>query len=296
MGRKIPGRKHRGIRDPEKQREIRLQKLQGKVDAPPSDPDYQEIPQSLNRIIELKEIAKNSKRKPKKKKNQFLLERERGETERDYLHRVDAYCDEIIQENAFQNKHKVDVKRNIDTGEIEDVVKREDDEFEESVKKKKKEIKLKKRQRLGDKGPTIRLTKSQKRQKKLTEKKEKRILEKRLDNHVVKDHVKFGEVVHAPPTLSMPRRASKIDGAARPGQKSLLLKSMFGDNSKQKNHDLKDGYKRKDNLNKTTHKVIDKKGKRKNLPNALRRKIEDQQMEMIKAYRKIKQQKATKRT
>ncbi|KAF5280032.1 hypothetical protein FQR65_LT03287 [Abscondita terminalis] len=261
MGRKIPGRKHKGVRDPEKQREIRLQKLKGKIDAPPIDPDHQEVPHSLNRLIELKEIAKNSKRKSRKSNaNKFLLEREKGESQLDYLHRVDAYCDDIIQENALENKHSVDVK------EMFILVK-----------------------------PFERLTKSQKRQKKLAEKKEKKTLEKQLDDYVVKDHVKFGEVVHAPPTLSIPRKGFKSDGAARPGQKNLLLKSMFGNNVNEPKKLLTDNQKQNNRLKQISHKVIDKKGKRKHLPNALRRKMEDQQQEIIKAYRKIKEQKLLKK-
>lgn len=41
----------------------------------------------------------------------------------------------------------------------------------------------------------------------------------------------------------------------------------------------------------TTNKVIDKKGKRKGLPNALRRQLENQQKEIIDAYKVLKAKK-----
>ncbi|KAF5284396.1 hypothetical protein FQA39_LY17071 [Lamprigera yunnana] len=285
MGRKIPGKKHKGVRDPEKQREIRLQKLMGKINAPPLNPDDQEIPQSLNRLIELKELAK-LKHKKLKKTNKFPIQREKKESKTDYFNRINTYCDEIIEENALQNKHNIEVKRNPYSGEIVDVLKREDDKLEEIIKKKKTEIKLKQRNKFYEE-PKETLTKSQKRQRKLALKKQKKNLDHQLDHQVVRDNVKFGEVVHAPPTLSIPRRALKEEGVARPGKKNLLLKSILKNDTKN--------MKLNDVPFKKSQKTIDTKGKRKHLPNALRRKIEGQQMEIIEAYRAIKQQKMSKK-
>lgn len=96
MGRKIPGKKHRGVKDPEKQHAKRLaewvvsKKLELKrwslddntepaadfrlelcTNKAPRNADEQAIPKSLERVIELKEAAKTSgnvsKRKRKKK-------------------------------------------------------------------------------------------------------------------------------------------------------------------------------------------------------------------------------------
>lgn len=88
-----------------------------------------------------------------------------------------------------------------------DVVKRKKDELEEFAAQNKKQKKGKKKTNK----PT--LTKSQKRQLKLKERKEKKLLAQ--DIEVTRDEVKFGEIVHAPPTLSFPRKAAKLDGAPR---------------------------------------------------------------------------------
>jgi hypothetical protein len=58
MGRKIPGRKHRGVRDPEKQQAERLRRIKDKIDAPPTNPDEQQIPKSAQRIAELRAKVK----------------------------------------------------------------------------------------------------------------------------------------------------------------------------------------------------------------------------------------------
>ncbi|KAB0793841.1 hypothetical protein PPYR_13461 [Photinus pyralis] len=269
MGRKIPGKKHRGVRDPEKQRELRLQSLKGKINAPPVNPDVQEIPRSLNRLIALKKKS-SEQRKPKKKRNQFNIEREKGESERDYLSRVESICDDIIEENRH-----LDFTRNDKTGEIENFTERDEDEAVNN-RKRKRDGKLKK---LEEELLKPKVTKSQKRKMKRLQKQQERESRDEVDFASKKDNIKFGEIVHAPPNLVKPRYASKEGGAARPGRKNLLLKTIVDDkNDRSKTIDKKG----------TASKVIDKKGKRKNLPNALRRKMEKQQTEIINAYRMLK--------
>lgn len=69
----------------------------------------------------------------------------------------------------------------------------------------------------------------------------------------------------------------------QPGKKDLLLKTLInGDTSKVRS------VKKEDNLKKVSNKVIDKKGKRKDLPHALRRRLDKQQQEVIDAYKKLK--------
>ncbi|GBP68166.1 hypothetical protein EVAR_23317_1 [Eumeta japonica] len=51
MGRKIPGKKHRGVKDPLKQQAQRLLRLKSQINAPPTDPDDQPIPKSLTRLF-----------------------------------------------------------------------------------------------------------------------------------------------------------------------------------------------------------------------------------------------------
>ncbi|XP_063381272.1 uncharacterized protein LOC134667794 [Cydia fagiglandana] len=55
MGRKIPAKKHRGVKDPLKQQEQRFQSIKDKINAPPTDPDEQPIPKSLQRLFAFKE-------------------------------------------------------------------------------------------------------------------------------------------------------------------------------------------------------------------------------------------------
>lgn len=55
-----------------------------------------------------------------------------------------------------------------------------------------------------------RLTKSQKWQKKKKEKKLKKKLNNVDEFEHYKDSVKFGEIVHAPPTLIAPKRVQKV--------------------------------------------------------------------------------------
>ena len=47
MGRKIKGKKHHGVKDPEKQKEVREAKIRTKINNRPSAEDFQEIPKSL---------------------------------------------------------------------------------------------------------------------------------------------------------------------------------------------------------------------------------------------------------
>jgi len=287
MGRKIPGKKHRGVKDPEKQRNTRLKSLKGKVNVPPSDPDFQEVPRSVNRIAELKQLTIHSN-KSKRSKNKLPFKQRKGESDKQFLYRIQKACDAVIQENAFENKYGVDIKRNPETGEVERLLKRKKDELEELVKKANKDAKGGKSKKRKAETAEPHLTKSQKRQRKLTERKQKKAARKDWDVH--KDVVKFGEVVHAPPTLSAPKRVAKSNCAPRPGQKNLLLKSIIQnpeDNSPKNQKQVV----YKDKLRKTANKTIDKTGKRKNLPNALRRRLEKQQTEIINAYRMLKKQK-----
>ncbi|KAK9302189.1 hypothetical protein QLX08_005651 [Tetragonisca angustula] len=76
MGRKIPGKKHRGVKDPFKQQAKRYAELETKINAPPKNAEEQAIPKSLERVIKLKEAVKSGKitkiKKKKKKKNTLM--------------------------------------------------------------------------------------------------------------------------------------------------------------------------------------------------------------------------------
>ncbi|CAH1982685.1 unnamed protein product [Acanthoscelides obtectus] len=124
MGRKIPGRKHRGIKDPEKQAAERFSKIKDKINAPPSNPDIQETPKSLLRLIDLKDKTKNGdfnkKRKKKDKDQEYkhnlgpTFKQKPGESDRDFVRRMNYACMTVTREVAFADKYGVEITRNED--------------------------------------------------------------------------------------------------------------------------------------------------------------------------------------
>ncbi|XP_060827167.1 coiled-coil domain-containing protein 137 [Bombus pascuorum] len=305
MGRKIPGKKHRGVKDPLKQQAKRLAELETKINAPPKDADEQAIPKSLERVVKLKEAVKSGKitkvKKKKKKKNALIsvggrlcskplhpkarpdkvvpvFQQRPGESESRFLHRVNRDTHAFINETAFEKKYSVQVNRNPDTGKIEGLSKCEKTEIDEieMLRGKHKNIKKKKKEKDTDKP---KMSKSEKRREKLKSKKQKQMEEKVDEFDSFKDQVKFGEVVHEPPQLKVrPKHADNIS-TFKPGKKKLLLHSIL-----KKNEKTKMGTK------KTT--AIDRSGKRKNLPVGERRQLEKQQTDIIAAYRMLKAQRS----
>ncbi|KAL2715523.1 coiled-coil domain-containing protein 137 [Vespula squamosa] len=300
MGRKIPGKKHRGVKDPEKQRAKRLAELETKINAPPKDVQEQAIPKSLENLIKLKEAVKSGriskvKKVRKRKKNGLIcvggekpkslhpkskpekavpiFKQKPDESNNRFLYRVSQETHAFLNETAFEKKYNVIVNRNSDTGEVEGLSKRPKDELDEleRLKAKHKNIKKKKKNKEGD----MNLTKSQKRRQKLLIKKKKKE-EDLIDNfNAFQDEVKFGETVHAPPELvTRPKKANLKDNI-KPGKKNLLLHSLFTKNGSSSS-------------NSTKSITIDRTGKRKNLPTSERRQLEKEQSSVIAAYRQLK--------
>jgi len=297
MGRKIPGKKHKGVKDPEKQRAKRLSEIETKINAPPKDIDDQEIPHSLQRLIKLKNAVKENKfakKKRKRKKNNLIqlgaqqvkkvhpkarpekivpiFNQEPGESVEKFYHRISRETEAFIKESQFEAKFNVDVKRDPKTGQIEGLTKRVKDEIEkiEELKKKHKNVGKKKKVKDADAAP--KLTKSQKKKQKLLDKKEKE--EEILDFDQFEDKVEFGDIVHAPPDLKPPRNIDKV--VKKEKNQNLLLNSIL-----QENQSLK-----KDSVN-----TINRSGKRKDLPIGERRQLEKQQQDVIAAYRLLKARK-----
>ncbi|XP_076235511.1 coiled-coil domain-containing protein 137 [Calliopsis andreniformis] len=300
MGRKIPGKKHRGVKDPFKQQAKREAELEIKINVPPKDPDDQAIPKSLERVIKLKEAVKSGriiKRKKKKKKNPWIcvggqvpqpvhpkakpekvvpiFKQRPGETEEQFMHRVNRDTHAFLNETAFEKKYGVQVNRNPETGYIEGLTKCSKSELDhiEMLRAKHKNIKKKKKQ----KGNEIKLTKSQKRQEKLRLKKEKKQQKEMDEFKNFKDEIKFGEVVHEPPELKTRPKAADSVPNMKPGKKDLLLHSLLKENQTPKT-----------GSSKTVS--IDRSGKRKNLPVAERRQLDRDQSDVIAAYRRLKAQ------
>ena len=73
MGKKIPGKKHHGVKDPEKQKKKREAPMKLKANARPKNLDDQEIPKKLMIISKLREDAKKPNvPKPKVPKSNLL--------------------------------------------------------------------------------------------------------------------------------------------------------------------------------------------------------------------------------
>lgn len=68
--------------------------------------------------------------------------------------------------------------------------------------------------------------------------------------------------------------------------KPLLLKNVFQDDILKKPSNVTEV-----RVHKVTNKAIDKKGKRKDLPHALRRQLEKEQKGVISAYKVLKAKK-----
>ncbi|KAK2576335.1 hypothetical protein KPH14_005696 [Odynerus spinipes] len=307
MGRKIPGKKHRGVKDPEKQRARRLAELETKINAPPKDVQEQAIPKSLEHVIRLKEAVKAGKigkvKKVKKRKKNALIcvggerpkslhpkskpeksvpifQQKPGESNNRFLHRVSQETHAFINETAFEKKYNVVVDRNPETGEVEGLSKHPKDELDELERLRAKHKNIKKKKKSKEKEGEVNLTKSQKRKQKMQMKKKKKEEESVDYFETLQDEVKFGETVHAPPQLIVRPKKANIENTSKPGKKNLLLHSLLSKNDPANNNSTKLG-------------SIDRSGKRKNLPASERRQLEKEQSNVIAAYRQLKARRFT---
>lgn len=170
MGRKIPGKKHRGVKDPLEQKAKRERSLAPKINAPPLNPDEQEVPKSLQYLMHLKQLTKEGKfdkkkRKRNRKKNPLIntaklmgreiklpgmtkpdrpipvLVQKPNESDKDFMYRVTCATHDVINEMNFEEKYRVAVKRDETTGNIVSVEKQEDDPVDAMFKEKLKQLK-----------------------------------------------------------------------------------------------------------------------------------------------------------
>ncbi|XP_059615928.1 coiled-coil domain-containing protein 137 [Phlebotomus argentipes] len=228
MGRKIPAKRHRGVRDPIKQNRERFNKIKHKIDNPPQNINEQPVSRSTAQFIKLKNEAKAGTFRPNsgiedvpravKRKNKTEQPRVykdvpehkpfRGETARDFLRRVNRATQKGLKEAQYSAKYNVDIIRK-DNGEVQ-VTKRQVDAKGAPTQNKMVKFNAKKKM---------------KKEKKESQKRE----EQESDNRIFKkDVVEFGEVCHRPPELRVIRKVDKSDGAiARPGRKNLLLNSLL---------------------------------------------------------------------
>ncbi|XP_058796539.1 coiled-coil domain-containing protein 137 [Phymastichus coffea] len=294
MGRKIPGKKHHGVKDPFKQQAKRESELKLVINAPPKNIDDQDIPKSLERVIKLKNAVKSGvlvqkkrkkkrgcklitlgaeqtlKRHPKAKPEKVvpIFNQRCDETQHQFWQRVNRETENFLKEAQFENKYGVDVKRNTETGCIEGIVKKPKSDLEEIEKLKSKAKNINKKKKKVEGENTVKLSKSQKRKEKLRKKEEKKLEDDIDEFKVFKDKVEFGDVAHAPPELkTLPKNVRKVK------YNDLLLNALL----------KKDISSKKENI-----KASDRTGKRKDLPAGERRQLEKQQSEVIAAYRQMK--------
>ncbi|KAJ6638095.1 hypothetical protein Bhyg_10828 [Pseudolycoriella hygida] len=298
MGRKIPARKHRGVRDPIKQNQQKLALIKDKINNPPEKEDFQKVSHKLASFIKLKEDARSGNfklRKPKdeedkpenydKKNKQSArhnkelpsIQRYQNESDEDYIRRVNRITRESIQESKFEAKYGVEVIRNRKTGEIK-IKKRPKDELEEQMKKARKEKANGKKKPNKETEVKISPAERKKMVKELISQRKEKDKQNKQTDEFKKDEFKFGEVVHCPPQLSAPRKATKSETVPRPGKKNLLLHSLIT-NAEEKTGKTK---------NNTKLPSFDLKGKRKELPIGTRQMIENQQKNVVELYRALK--------
>ncbi|CAG4990729.1 unnamed protein product [Colias eurytheme] len=235
MGRKIPAKKHRGVKDPLVQHARRMQSIKDKINAPPTDPDDQPVPRSLSRLFAFQNKDKDVKKKKKRlhiPSDETIargtgdnpisrLKKLPGESGRGFSLRINsairALHDPIDQEDYPQDLEEEDVKG------------QKMSDHNEWRKKKRKG-------KQGDDEPKLTRTQKQalkKKAKMLKASEEEQIKE------VVYERVGFGDITHAPPTLTVRPKMRGQDptamGAPRPGRKDLLLNAMLSGNTSKKN-------------------------------------------------------------
>ncbi|KAI9563601.1 hypothetical protein GHT06_011065 [Daphnia sinensis] len=286
MGRKIPAKKHHGVKDPEKQAERRNAKIKLKINEAPANIDDQEIPKKLKNLFERKKFKKMKliddepapvtkagkpeanpfkPQRPIKKIPKF--ERYPGESDRDFLWRTEVTTRDYLKKARFEDKYDVDVETNEKTGET-NIKKRDknlkflEDGVKIEPKNKWEKKKLKKLEKLQQEREERKKLKKEKFKMRKLFKKNKRL--KQDDFSVLKqDKVEFGDVAERPPTLTAKPR--KSNAMLNPGNRDLLLKNMEQNDKPSSNLS----------------------GKRKDLSALDRVKLEEERQRVVDLYRKM---------
>lgn len=239
MGRKIPAKKHHGVKDPEKQAEQRNAKIKMKINETPANIDDQEIPKKIKNLFKptfkrkkgpthdnpppaskgksKNEIDKHQPQRPVKKTPNF--QRIPGESDRDYLWRTELVTRNYLKKTRFEDKYDVDVETDDRTGEV-DIRKRDMKFIEDGIKvepkdkwEKKKFKKMEKLQKEREERKQLKKEKFKMRKLHMKNKK----LGKQDEFSVLKqDKVEFGDVAQQPPHLTAkPRKSSATEKVSR---------------------------------------------------------------------------------
>ncbi|XP_050540953.1 coiled-coil domain-containing protein 137 [Daktulosphaira vitifoliae] len=266
MARKFKSKKQKRVKDVFEQIAKRNEELKGKINKPPKDPKYQDVPRSLKEFIQLKQLAKTNAKVLLKQKS--LHDINIGGSR---LPKRSPKCAFNIEDQSL---------------EIINSVSKNDEENRPAtvLSTKEKLLEFKRKRQLKTK------LKRQKKQQKKKQKLEEEFQDKvEYDKEYLKDCFKFGETVHCPPSLTVkPRKAAINDFENRPGRKDdLFLKSMLTDpgniNKMKKISNVI--------LKKPNEKTIKRKaftGKRKQLTLSDRRVIEKERDFAVQTYRELK--------
>ncbi|XP_013112405.2 uncharacterized protein LOC106090672 [Stomoxys calcitrans] len=309
--RKIPARKHHGVRDPLKQLEEKEKKLKHFVNSPPTKDNDQQITYKLKQFKKLTDDVKCGKKlkrihigvedKPKEDKckkdnkkdgNKFKsIKQMPGEEDVDYLRRVNRITTASLKEAQYEVKYGVKVIRDTKTGAIS-IKKKPTNEIDELLKQKRNGKgggKVSKKTQQKDIKPLDpKLAKELIKQAIYEDEEEKKMEKSKNLLEYQKDVVKFGEIVHAPPALlTLPRKAEKNETVPRPGKKNnLLLKSMF---RPEENSKPLPSTKKSTSSSEVTRQAM--KGKRKDLPKHTRNMLENERQKLVDLYRNLKKSK-----
>ncbi|XP_013192823.2 uncharacterized protein LOC106136734 [Amyelois transitella] len=221
MGRKIPAKKHRGVKDPLQQQARRHQILKSKINAPPKDPDEQPVPRSLTELFSFREPGA---RKPKRtaapapanvttgKSNPVSkLRKMPGESGRGFSLRINSAIRTLNNLEEAQDYPQ----------DLEE----EDARGERMAALRARRQRKTKGQRRGEQRPAKLSHKDRLRIKKAAAEQEARASQRERPQY---ERVAFGDVSHAPPALRPPRAAPL---AARPGRRDLLLSKLLPANT-----------------------------------------------------------------
>ncbi|XP_047994948.1 uncharacterized protein LOC125233124 isoform X2 [Leguminivora glycinivorella] len=248
MGRKIPAKKHRGVKDPLKQQEQRFQSIKDKINAPPTDPDDQPVPKSLQRLFAFKEPRTPASIVNKKKSRSLAghgkrddnpvaaLKRMPGEAGRAFSMRINSAVRAL--HNDDQEDYPLDLEETDTRGEyIASQRERRQKKHRQAIAKEKGGQKGEKEERLSKAQRRALKKKEQQKAKEVQTKTARELAARELRY----ERVAFGDIAHAPPALTAPRRAQASQGAPRPGRRDLLLAGMLksGAPSQQKSQPTK---------------------------------------------------------
>lgn len=302
MGRKIPGKKHRGVKDPYKQQEQRLNKVKHKLNAAPASIDSQEIPRRLQDIarftnVKRKGVNNGPFKKMKKTKGRIkrdktlidgrkyvdrereepgmsrptklvpLLQQHPNENYKKFLKRVDRVTNEIMKEAAFENKFKVEVQRD-EFGQVLSVQHQEKNDPLLSDKQKKEVTEREEKRKAA----------RRERDKRRRGKKRKQDEDDDDEFSYYKDKYEFGEVVYEPPSLDTEKLTRKIDGNNVKPKSFLFMEKLKGN---------------KEDATPSKTGKPSPKSKNKQVSAGRRRILEEERQRVVEAYRSMKASKNT---